>query len=804
MFRNNLKIAFRNFARHKGVSFINIFGLACGMACSLMIVLFIRDELSYDRFNQDSDRVYRVAKDFVNDDGTRLPDATTPPGLAPALQSEVPGVEYVTRVFPGWGGKYLLQYQDKHFMEDRLFRVDSSFFDVFTFPFIEGNAKSAFQHLNSIVLTEDMARKYFGSADPMGKTIHVEGPGDLMVSGVVKDVPEHAHFHFDFLISTKKFSGDIDQNWGWYNFYTYVKFAPRVNLSGMTAKVQALYKEHDKEGHNIFYIQPLTGIHLDSHLKWEIEPNGDRLYVYVFSIIGIFVMLVACINYVNLATAKSALRAKEIGVRKAAGAFRSSLVKQFLVESLLTASLSMGAALILTLFLLPYINHLTGKALSLTSLSDPLLLGGLLVSVLLLGLISGLYPALFLSSFKPVLVLKGLRGASGKGTFNLRRALVVLQFSISVALIAGTLIIIRQVNYIRDARLGLNKDQVVILDNTATLSYSQKVALQDRLRSIPGVTDAATSNGVVGGLNWTMDLNLKGSKNSQLINFLNVGYDYLKVLDISIASGRNFSPDFPSDTMNEDVKGGTERIIGGIIINEKAARDLGIHGSPIDQLLAYDKNNDTVYYVKVVGVTRDFHFASFHNEIKPFAFKLVPNWGDNITLKIGPGNVRETIARMQNAWTSITSEYPFQYSFLDQTFAHLYQSEERFNTIFLYLTVLAILIACLGLFGLTAFSIEQRTKEIGIRKVLGASVPQIVTLVSRDFIRLVLVAILIACPVSWYFMHQWLQNFAYRATLEWWVFGVAGLLGIGIAILTVSIQAFRAASVSPVKSLHAE
>ncbi|HXB95579.1 MAG TPA: ABC transporter permease, partial [Puia sp.] len=478
MLKNYLKMAFRSLLRHRNIAFINIFGLSIGIAACLLILLFVRDELSYDRYNTGASNVYRVVKDFVNDDGSRLPDATTPPALAPAMQHEFPEVANVTRIFPGWGNKFLIGYGEKKFIEERLFRVDSSFFDVFPFPFVQGDARSAFKEVNSILITETTAKKYFGTEDPMHKVLKTD-VGDMMVTAVLKDVPENSHFHFDFLIPIRKF-GNIDGFWGWYNFYTYVRLRPHANPDALTPKIEALYKKNDKEGKNIFYTQPLTDIHLRSDLKWEIEPNSNILYVYAFSIIGLFVIAIACINYINLSTARSALRAKEIGVRKVTGAFRSLLVRQFLTESIVTVLFAFILGLFLARIALPAINELVRKNLSLSIFLQPLWLFGTLAAILVLGLISGLYPALYLSSIKPVWVLKGLSLPEGS-VFQLRKVLVVFQFTISIGLIIGTAIVLQQVHYIQNARLGLNKDEVMIISDAGHLSRSDRESLLSEL-----------------------------------------------------------------------------------------------------------------------------------------------------------------------------------------------------------------------------------------------------------------------------------------------------------------------------------
>ena len=802
MLRNFFLVAWRNLRRNKVYSFINIAGLGLGIACALLIILYVVDEGSYDRYHRDAANIYRIVKDFVNDDGSRLPDATTPPALAPAMQKALPEVAKVTRIFPGWGNKFLISYGEKKFIEERLFRVDSSFFDVFSFPFLQGNPKSAFADANFILVTESMAKKYFGSEDPMHKVLHTDF-GDLPVKGVLKDVPPNSHFHFDFLVSMRKFSGDIDSRWGWYNFYTYVKLKPQTSIALVEPKIQGLYKKNNSDGRNIFYTQALTNIHLDSDLKWEIEPNGNRMYVYIFSVIAGFILVIACINYINLATAKSSLRAKEIGIRKVAGAFRPALIRQFLVESILTVLFSFALAIIIAFILLPTVNQLTQKNLSLEDFSKPLWLLALISSALFLGLIAGIYPAIYLSSFKPAQVLKSIN-ISEKGLFNLRKVLVVFQFTISAALITGTLIIIQQIHFIQNRKLGLNKDQVMIISNAGRLSRTSREALRAELAATPGILKAATSNGIVGGQNWTTYMRSKGSENGQLINFLGVSYDYLQVLGIELKEGRYFSAEFPADSLSDGVSGTKERISGGIIMNEKALKDLGISEPAVGKLVRRGSDNDTSWYTTIIGVTKDFHFASLKNEIKPFAFMLNPDWQDNFTIKVNPSNLQHTIAEIEKKWNKFSPERPFQYSFLDETFAGQYKSEQRFNKVFFYITTLAIFIACMGLFGLTAFMIEKRTREIGIRKVIGASVTNILTLLSWDFVKLILLSVLIATPISWWAMNHWLQGFVYRASINGWIFAAAAIIALVVAIVTISVQAIKAAMVNPVKSLRTE
>jgi putative ABC transport system permease protein len=800
MFRNYFRIALRNLWKNKTLSFINIFGLASGLACSLLIFLFVADETSYDRFHAGSDRVYRVVKDFVNDDGTRLPDATTPPALAPAMQKNIPGIERVTRVFPGWGANFLFNYQDKHIYETQLYRVDSSFFDVFSFPFVKGNQKNVFREINSIALTETSAKKYFGAEDPMGKVIKIDRLGDLMVTAVLKDPPSNSHFHFDYLISTRKFAGDINSDWNFYNFYTYIKLQPNTSIASVEPKIQAQYKAANANGKNIFYSQALTGIHLGSNLKWELEPNSDKLYVYVFSIIGILIILIAAINYINLVTARASLRAKEIGVRKVSGADNGSLIRQFLLESVVLCMLAAIVALLLAQVLLPVVNTVTNKHLALSGQGSAVILYFFL-GALLIGLLAGLFPAIYLSSFNPISVLKGGRIAGG--VFNLRKALVVVQFTISIGLIAGAMVIYEQINYIHAAKLGLNKDQVMVVRGFGALGAGGQ-SLQDDLRSIPAVKNMATADGVVGGQNWTNSLNAKGSTNSQLINFLSVGYDFTNVLQLELVEGRGFSKEFLADTMTNVSDRSLAQNIGSIVINERAARDLGLKAPVTGKQLQWGNDGDTLYYVTVVGMVKDFHFASFKSEIKPFAFIVSPRRVDNLTIKLAEKDMPATLAQIEKKWKAHAPDRPFQYSFLDEAFAKLYKSEADFQKIFIVLVTLSILIACLGLFGLATFTAEQRTKEIGIRKVLGASVSGIVKMLSADFMRLVFIALLIATPLAWWAMNRWLNNYAYRIDISFWIFLLAGTVSIVIAMVTVSFQAFRAALANPVRSLRTE
>ena len=793
MLKNYFKVAVRNLWKNKLLSSLNILGLSTGLASCFLMTLFITDELSFDKFNSNSDRIYRVVKDFVNEDGSRLPDATTPPAIAPAIVKEIPEVEAAVRVFSNWGTKYQLKYGDKQFYEEGVYRADSNVFNFFSFPLLKGNPSTALKEKNSIVLTETSAKKYFGDEDPMGKTIEIAGRGNSTVTGVMKDVPHNSHFTFDILLPVKDLERpdqNLDNTWGFYNFYTYIRLKPEAEISKVEAMIQQLFKKHQPDNKNIFYTQRLRDIHLDSHLKWELRPNSDRQYVYIFGLIAFFVIVIAAINYVNLVTARSSLRAKEIGIRKVVGAERRLLISQFLTESVMVALIASVLAVVFVQLLLPLFNDITQKELTLFSLESYRLLLLMILFAILTGLTAGLYPALYLSGFKPVIVLKNLKG-SGKKSFTLRRALVVTQFVISTILIIGTLTVSRQLHFMQTANPGFNPEQVIVINNAYGLPSRGNV-LEQALKKIPGVIETGASDGMIGGQNWTNNLRLKGSQNGQLVNFLNVGYDFLKVLNLEIKEGRNFSAQFPGDTLD------------GIILNEKAVQDLGVPSPSVGQQIVWAENDDTTYYATVVGVVKDFHFTSMRSEIKPFAFVVTPQRFDRMAVKIKSSHPDEVIIQIEQVWNQQVPGRLFDYYFLDSSIEGLYRADQNFKTVFSSFTILAIIIACLGLVGLAAFAAEQRTKEIGIRKVLGATIADVVNLLSKDFLVLVLIASVISFPIAWWTMNRWLEGFAYRISLQWWVFVLAAAIAFIIAWATVSYQAIKAALANPVGSLRSE
>jgi putative ABC transport system permease protein len=803
MLKSYLKIAIRTIWKNKKLSAINIFGLATGMACSLIIFIFVEDELSYDRHHQDASRIHRVVKDFINDDGSRIPDATTPGPLAAAMQREIPEVESIARIHPNWGGTTPMEYGDKKMSEEKVWRVDSSFFDVFSVKFLKGDSKSALKDINSIVITESTAKRYFGAEDPIGKVIKMNNQDDITVTAVINDVPPQAHFHYDFLLSYRRLPyAGANTNWGSYNYYTYVKVKPGTDIKAFDKKIQDVYERNNEEHYSAFYTQPLTDIHLTSKLKWELEPNGDRLYVYIFMIIGTFILVIAGINYINLSTAKSSLRAKETGIRKVSGAERTSLVFQFLLESIIICSVAALFAMAVAYALMPMVNELTQKQLEITN--NPSGPAYLIIITFCLGIFAGIFPALYLSSFKPVAVLKGFK-LNEKGALNLRKSLVVVQFTISIALIIGALIIVQQMNFLQNAKLGFDKDQVIVIRNAGRLSRSDRSSFLNSIKSLSGVEKAATSGTVLGQGFSTTRLRAKGSESQQQLNFTSVDFDFLDVVGIEIIEGRPFSKEFPADTINNGIFGGPlDQRLGGIVINERAVKEFNLGPNPIGKSLVWATDADTTYNVEVVGVAKDFHFTSLRNEIKPYGFLMFPRGQSNFTVKLSSRNIPATIQKLESMWKESFPEQPFEYLFLDDTFDKMYTAEARFQKVFISLVLLGIIIACLGLFALATFTAEQRTKEIGIRKVLGASVGHVVKLLSKDFLKLVVISVVLAIPIAAYGMQTWLEGFAYRVPLQWWVFVIAAAIAILIAFLTISTQAFRAAVADPAKSLRSE
>ncbi|MGI8951779.1 MAG: ABC transporter permease [Chitinophagaceae bacterium] len=803
MFKNYFKIAFRNLWRNKKFSGINIFGLAIGLATCLLITLFIKDELSYDRYNKNADQMVRVVFKGVVD-GQQMKEANVMPPVAQTLKAN-PEVLDATRIQVG--GSPIITYRDKSFKEDAFAYVDSNFFQVFTLPLIKGDAKTALMQPNTIVITQEIANKYFGTEDPIGKVLNFKtGNTSFKVTGVINKVPVNSHFHFDFFASMASVPDAKSTSFMTSGYYTYLVLPKNYDYKKLQAKLPAMFDkyvgpqmqqgmgmslaEFRKKGNDIgLFLQPLTDIHLHSDFTNDLSPEGDIKYVYIFGAIAIFMLIIACINFMNLSTAGASKRAREVGIRKVLGSVRSELMLQFLLESILLTIVALLLAVILVNLALPFFNSLSGKNLSF-QLSDPSLLLFLLLFVLFIGFLAGIYPAFFLSSFKPASVLKG-KFSSGKKNIELRKLLVIFQFFISITLIVCTSVVYKQLDYIQNIKLGYDKNQVLILPETWLLNKNQEVFRQQLLQD-PRIEKVSVSGYIPAGESDGNNFFVYPDNNSsQLVKTLryDVDYNYIPALGMQIAAGRNFSKDFGTDSSS-------------VILNETAAKAFGWGNNALGHTIARRENDGKINTYRVIGIVKDFHFKSLHELISPLV--MVLGNGGRMILKINTTNITGLLTDIKNKWEALTPGAPLTYSFLDDDVRHTYESEQRIGIILGIFAALAIFIGCLGLFGLVTYAAEQRTKEIGIRKVLGASVSNIVTMISKDFLKLVCIALLIATPIAWYVMNNWLQNFAYRINISWWIFFIAGLIAVLIALITISFQAIKAAIANPVKSLRME
>ena len=810
MIRNYLKIAWRNLIRNKAFSLINIFGLAFGLAICLLITLFVTDELSFDKYNNKADRIFRVNTD-IHINNSDFKDRVTPAPMAAALIKDYPQIEQSVRIIGG--GSILVKKGEETVTEPNAFAADASLFDVFTLPMIAGNPKTALSQPNSLVISESIARKYFNNTDAIGKTLTVDNTTQYKITGVIKDTPAQSHLHFNFI---KSLAGDSDAKsdfWLNNNYTTYLLARPGTSqqtIDQYLAEVVEKYvspqlqnlvhsniSDLEKKGDHFKYTSiPLTRIHLHSTLNNELEASGNVQYVYIFIIVGIFILLIACVNFMNLSTARSAGRSKEVGVRKVMGSTRSNLIFQFLTESILTSFIALVLALVLTFCLLPYFNQVSGKEISPYHISSLWLLPGLLVATLFVGLLAGSYPAFFLSAFQPVQVLKGKLAVGFKGSW-LRDSLVVFQFATAIILIIGTLVIYSQLNYIRNKNIGYNREQVLVLKNAYSLGDHAKT-FKNEVLQISGVTAGTRLNALptsgMSGMNsnaFSKDASMSASQTSTILDWA-VDADYIPTLGMQMVKGRNFSAQMPTDS-------------SAIIINETAARLLAFK-NPLHEKL-YDSNQQagTTEALQIIGIVKDFNAGSMRYETKPIILRL-SKYGDRFAFRIQSNNIQSVLKQIENKYHAIEgmAGQPFLYSFMDEDFDKLYNAEQRTGKIFTSFAFFAILIACLGLFGLVTYAAEQRTKEIGIRKVFGASVGNIVRLLSSDFLKLVFIAAIIAFPLGWLAMNYWLQDFAYRTTIGWWVFGTAAFMAVFITIATTSFLAIKAALANPVKSLRTE
>ena len=800
MFNNYLKIAFRNVKKHKAYAFINIAGLAIGMACCILIISFITTELSYDRYHKNSDRIYRLGLD-ANLGGNQIlmPICTAP--AAPALVQDYPEILDAVR-FQGMG-KVSVKDRDIEFFEENVLLADNSIFNIFTFPMIKGDPNSALKTAYSLVMTEDTAKKYFGEEDPIGKILKVDNQFDYTITGVVENVPKNSHFTFDILCSFESLyaqRGEAMEMWLAFNLYTYVLLEEGTKPKELEKKFPDLIDKHMGTalkaigGRIDFFLQPLTKIHLHSHMENEIGANSDIAYIYIFSAIALFILIIACINFMNLATARSALRAKEVGIRKVIGAERKELIRQFLGESLIYSLFSMFIAVLLAHLVLPLFSSLSGRDLSIDYFGMPWLIPGLVGIILFVGFAAGSYPALFLSSFQPVRVLKGSLKA-GAANARFRSILVVGQFVISIGLIISTGVILNQLRFMKNTNLGFEKGNIIVVRISDGPARESINSMKQEFKKIPGVLNAGLASQVPGREASISPFVPEGfsATEAQLMKNIDIDYDFIPTMGIEITAGRNFSSEFGTDASD------------AIIINEAAARKFGWDepiGKKIENFSGEqieDRSAKTV-----VGVIKDIHMSSLHNLIMPLYINNESDDLDNIAIRINPNNVEGTINNLRSKWKELYPNQSFDYYFLDDSLAILYESEGRLSKIFSSFTLFAIFIACLGLFGMASFTAEQRTKEIGIRKVLGASVSGVVVLLAKDFLKLVLFANILAWPLAYFAMKKWTQGFAYQAGIGVEMFVITGALAALIALLTVSFQSIKAALSHPINAIKYE
>jgi putative ABC transport system permease protein len=793
MLRNYLKVAFRNLWKHKVFSFINVMGLTVGMTACFLIFLYVSFELSYDNFNTKSDRIYRLVTDVITPSET-IRAGVTSWAYGPNIKVDFPEVESFVRLN---GGSFLVRKGDIKFQEEKTIFADSTLFSVFDFDLIKGDPATALKNTMSVVFTEEAARKYFGESDPIGQTLLLSGEGfPVTVTGVMKNIPENSQIKGDMFVSmstlTEKLNKGIDGEWGNFGVSTYLLLKSGTTGKELEKKFPAFLNNHagsmmrKMNMHYTLFLEPLRDVHLHSS-RGSNEP-GSLNNVYIFSVVAIFILLIACINFVNLTTARSVERAKEVGIRKVVGAPKGLLARQFVSESVLLCLIAFVFSVALSAVLIPWFNNLSGKVISTGILSNLFYVGGMFVAAVCIGLVSGMYPAFVLSSFEPVVVLKGRFTTSVKGIL-LRKGLVTLQFGISIALIIATIIVYTQMKFMRDRDLGFSKEQMLILE---TGGDPRKEAFKESLLSISGVKSTATSGSVPGSGNssaYSEIENKSGDLQVANLDLYFVDFDYIKQFDLRVVAGRAFSKDFGTDSTQ------------AMVLNEATVKLLG-YSSPEQAIGRRFKQWGREG--KIIGVIKDFHFRALQEVIKPLTMRIEPRQTEMVSVKIEGGDPKSVLEAIETKWKTMMPDRPFSYFFMDEFFDRQYQSEERFEKLFFNFAILAIFISCLGLLGLASYSTMQRTKEIGVRKVMGASVGSIVGLLSMDFLKLVFVAFVIASPIAYYGMHQWLYKFAYRTDIHWWVFAAAALLSFAIAFVTVSFQSIKAALTNPVKSLRSE
>ncbi|MFC2161531.1 ABC transporter permease [Acidobacteriota bacterium] len=785
MIKNFIKIALRNIKKHKGYSFINITGLAAGMACCLLITIWVLDELSYDKFHENPQNLFRVEE---NQDysGREYHVNVTPYPLAPVLKDEVPEIEQAAR-YVSAGGK-LLRYGDKVFFENNIRAVDPSFLKMFAFPLTQGTVDAAFESPYSIIISKEMKKKYFGSEDSLGKTISINNEYDFMVTGVLDSLPHNSILQFDFLIPYEflKATNDTNESFGTNSIQTFVRLQDNVTEVQVNEKIREFLKTRMPETRTTLILMPFTRIHLHAYFGWDRDPGAVQ-YVYIFSIIALFVLLIACINFMNLSTARSANRAKEVGLRKVVGAQKHHLIRQFYGESVVYASIALIFAVIIVTILLPVFSTLAGKDLNWSVAGIGPLLFGLIILTIFTGVIAGSYPALFLSTFQPEKVLRG-GFKSGAASSVFRRILVVVQFSLSILLIIGTTIVYKQLHYMKQKSLGWDKEHLLYVVLRGDIGDSYQILKSELTKSplILGVTASSHLPTNIGSNSGGADWDGKDPELSVLISTSAVDFDYIETLKIDMAAGRSFSRNFPTDSTTS------------FIVNEEVAKIMDKE-SVVGERLNFIGRDGTI-----IGVMRNFHFQSARNTIEPLAVAIIPEYYQVMLIRFAAGDLTASTGYLENTWRQIVPNYPLEFTFVDERVDQMYRTEERIGTLLKYFAGLAVLIACLGLFGLASFTAEQRTKEIGIRKILGASAPKITIMLCKEFFILVFISNAIAIPAAYFLMKNWLQGYAYRTNLSGVVFVVAMAVTLTIALITVSFQAVRAALANPTDSLRYE
>lgn len=801
MLKNYFKLAFRNLSKNKIYSSINLLGLAVGMACCLVIVIYVLDELSYDKFHGNVKNIYRLLHHY---DSSDKKEDQTPPSpeeyevwgnapVGPVLVNSLPEIKRAVRFTSPTS--YLIQGEERRFQENVVF-IDSTVFEIFDFKLVQGNPSKALVGPQSVVLSEEMAIKYFGTKDAIGKTLLANNRTSFIVTGVMEDIPKNSHLDFDILISMsylRQQRPDIFEQLGYIDFYTYLLLDDNVNLSALEKKIPSILRQRFSDQGYSVSLEPMSDAYLHSKAMRQPGETGSLANIYIFSIVAAFILFIACFNYVNLATARSLDRAKEVGIRKVVGASKKSLILQYMMESITLCLLAGILALLLAAVSFPLVQELTGKLFSARRLLSWDLIFAVIVSASIVGILAGIYPSLVLTSFKPVLVLKGVFRNSPLG-ITARKSLIVLQFALSIALLASTAIVYSQLNHLKNRDLGFRQEQMLIIDFGGDRQVSQKIeTIKRTFLEHPDVTSATSSRAVPGDFvpnAWTELRSAEGDIKGDAPFLYEVDFEFIDNYNIKIIAGRPFSRDFPSDTARAVVLNRAATELYGYTNPEDAV------GQPFTQ---WGREG------AVVGVVENFHFQSLHHEVEPLALRLAPEGAlSKLSLTIESDQMSQTMGDLEKTWNRLAPQRPFLYRFLDESFNEQYKKDVRFGKIFVVFSGFAIFIACLGLLGLVAYTAKQRKKEIGIRKVLGASIAGIIVLLSKDLMKLVLIASIIAIPVSWYFMQEWLNDFPYRLEISLWYFVGAGSVAAAVAFLTIALQSLKAARSNPVENIRTE